>query len=74
MLLIKGGTILPILLHNEALSLMRCINNPIKLEVFLDRKGYAEGSLVLDDGVSVVSNTSKYRFKFENNKLTIIAD
>jgi len=74
LLLIKGGTIVPLLLHNEALSLMRCINNPIHLEAFLDRQGKAEGSLILDDGISIDSNTSKYRFRFENNRLVIIVD
>ena len=31
---VRGGSILPILLHENALSVLRAIDKPIKLEVF----------------------------------------
>ena len=31
---VRGGSILPILLHENALSVLRAISKPIKLEVF----------------------------------------
>lgn len=48
---VKGGTILPIKLHNGAQSLMRTLLMPIRLDVFLNvDRSYAEGLLYLDDG------------------------
>ena len=46
---VKAGTILPILLHQNALSLLRAISNPLLMEVFVN-KGKAVGMLYLDDG------------------------
>ena len=74
MLFVKGGSIIPALNHEHALSLMRCINKPIILKVYIDKYGKAEGSLVLDDGISVNSNTSKYKFTLHANKLTVTVD
>lgn len=49
---IKAGTIIPVLLHGNELSLLRAFNNSIKLEVYLDSQSQASGKLVLDDGWS----------------------
>jgi alpha-glucosidase (family GH31 glycosyl hydrolase) len=35
-LYVKGGSILPIKLHNNGLSLLRIIHYPIRLEIYLD--------------------------------------
>lgn len=49
----RGGTILPILRHNKALSLLRCKFNPLRLEIFLDPEDEsASGLLYMDDGKS----------------------
>lgn len=40
---IKGGTILPILLHDGALSLLRAINNDMSLEIYPSATGDARG-------------------------------
>ena len=47
---IRGGSILPILLHEDCMALLPCIKNPIRLEVYLDENDSASGSLYLDDG------------------------
>jgi len=49
----KGGQILPILLHPECMSVLSCINNPIRVEVYLNEDSQASGSLYLDDGESL---------------------
>jgi alpha-glucosidase (family GH31 glycosyl hydrolase) len=46
---VRGGTILPLLLHKNALSLQRAIHNDIKLEVYV-RSGKASGMVYMDDG------------------------
>ena len=49
---IRGGYILPILLHDGCVSLIPCMRNDIRLEVYPDSDGQASGSLYLDDGAS----------------------
>lgn len=49
---IKGGSIIPILLHEDCLALLKCFENPIRLEVYLDEDDSAEGWLYADDGTS----------------------
>jgi len=49
---VRGGTILPIKIHNNRLSLVRAFFMPIKLEVYPDILGKATGHLFFDDGVS----------------------
>ena len=49
---IKGGSILPVLLHDNCMALSKCYWDAIKLEVYLDSTGNAEGALYTDDGVS----------------------
>ena len=51
-LYIRGGSILPILNHTRELSLLRAIDDPISLHVFLDSSSSASGKLVLDDGLT----------------------
>jgi alpha-glucosidase (family GH31 glycosyl hydrolase) len=57
---VKGGSIVPILLHDDCMSLLSCINNPLRLEVYPDGDGYAESLLYLDDGESM-------DYKFDDN-------
>jgi len=61
----RAGSIIPILLHENSLSLLRAINNNIELEVFPTRSDNAEGKLVLDDGWSTKTDESRYVFKYE---------
>jgi len=58
----KAGSILPILLHNYELSLLRALKNNIGLEVYPTSAGVAQGSLLLDDGWSTKAEESKYAF------------
>ena len=45
---VKGGSIIPILLHENCMSLLSCINNPLRIEVYPDADGRAQGFLYLD--------------------------
>jgi len=56
---IKGGSVLPILLHDNCFALKKCIANKIKLEVYLDSDSKATGTLYTDDGVSFKHETDK---------------
>jgi alpha-glucosidase (family GH31 glycosyl hydrolase) len=50
-LYVRAGSVLPIKLHNGALSLERALTLPIRLEVYLDPVSQrASGNLYLDDG------------------------
>ena len=51
-LYVRGGSIVPILEHKRELSLLRAIDNPISLHVYLDDASSASGKLMLDDGLS----------------------
>ena len=71
---VRGGTILPILHHENCMSILKCINDPIRLEVYLDENGEAEGKLYVDDGETYkFQNKNEYaliKFKYHGNKLT----
>ena len=69
---IKGGTILPILLHNGALSLLRAINNDISLEIYPTATGVAHGQVVIDDGWSTKPEVSRVSFYYNNNDLFVL--
>lgn len=60
----RAGTILPILLHENALSLLRAFNNDIELEIYPTSEGDATGKLVLDDGWSTKTNLRRLRFNY----------
>lgn len=49
---IKGGSILPILNHQNCMALLSCIENSINLEIYLDDSQKASGFIYLDDGKS----------------------
>ena len=70
---IKGGTILPILLHDGALSLLRAINNNISLQIYPSATGDARGQVVIDDGWSTNPETSRVSFSFNNNDLFVLS-
>lgn len=65
----RAGSILPILLHGNALSLLRAINNDIALEIYPTSKGQAEGNLVLDDGWSTKTDESRFKFTYSSSGL-----
>lgn len=58
----KGGSILPILEHDQCLALLPCMKNAINLEVYLDENDEASGSIYIDDGESLdyLNNDSTY--------------
>lgn len=47
---VRGGKILPILMHKNELSLLKAIKNDFMLKIYLDKEGEAMGNLYLDDG------------------------
>jgi len=49
---IKGGSVMPTLLHDDCYALTKCINDKIRLDVYIDENNHASGSLYTDDGVS----------------------
>lgn len=61
---IKAGSVIPALNHQNELSLLRAIVNPIRLDIYLDIDGSAEGTLVLDDGWSTKSDESSFTFNY----------
>ena len=52
-LFVKGGSVIPILEHDECFALNKCIENGIRLEVYLDENDEASGSIYVDDGNSL---------------------
>ena len=71
---IRGGTILPILLHEECMALLTCMFNPIRLEIYLDENHEASGTLYVDDGETYRyqenSEYARVQFNFKDNLLT----
>jgi alpha-glucosidase (family GH31 glycosyl hydrolase) len=58
---VKGGSILPIKLHQGAQSILRTLLMPIRLDIYLSiSRTTAQGVLYLDDGESF-----KYKLKKE---------
>jgi len=69
---VKSGTILPMLAHDEELSILRAFNNPIELEVYIDVNRFdAKGRIILDDGLSTNAAFTEVLLKYENNVLSI---
>ena len=72
---IRGGSIIPILLHEDCMSLLPCIKNPIRLEVYLDENDQAGGTLYIDDGETYEFKNStngyaRINFGYWGNQLT----
>ena len=70
---IRGGSILPILSHQNCLALLECYKNPINLEVYLDEASQAAGSLYIDDGLSHDYQSGQFariQFKYQDNLLS----
>ena len=70
---IRGGSILPILLHEECLALLKCYKNPIRLEMYLDEAQEAAGQLYIDDGLSYEYQDGAYakiQFDYQDSLLT----
>ena len=52
-LYVRAGSIIPIKLHDGALSLLRAQDKPIRLDIYLEQAMQtAEGYLYLDDGIT----------------------
>ncbi|CDW76776.1 neutral alpha-glucosidase ab [Stylonychia lemnae] len=49
---IKGGSIIPLKLHQNPTSLLKIQYNPIRLEIYLNETNQAKGFIYLDDGSS----------------------
>ena len=49
---VRGGTVLPIMMHDDCPSILACIGNDLKLEIYPDADSNATGTLYLDDGSS----------------------
>ena len=76
---IRGGSILPILLHDDCVSLIPCMRNDIRLEVYPDSEGNASGSLYLDDGSSFEftdrdSKSARLSFSYSDTTLSVTFD
>ena len=71
---IKGGSIVPVLLHEDCLALLTCYQNPIRLEIYLDEDDSAEGWLYVDDGTSYdyeqEGGHARIKYEFGGNALT----
>ena len=73
---VKGGNIIPVLLHENCESLLSCIENPIRVEVYVDRDGNANGYMYLDDGETLSYETDSnasalINFNWNNNSLYV---
>lgn len=63
---VKAGSIIPIKLHEGALSLLRAMPKPIKLEIYLSQETYTgTGYLYLDDGHSFSYKTKNQKLKMQ---------
>ena len=56
---VRAGSILPILLHADCMSLLSCYENDISLEVYLGEARNATGVLYIDDGSSYDYDSSE---------------
>jgi len=71
---VKEGSILPLLLHDGCMSLLDCIDNSLRLEVYQNMYGMAEGYIYLDDGESNEHMNGEYEvfeFEFSANRLSV---
>lgn len=68
---IKGGSVMPTLLHDDCMAISTCVHDKIRLDVYIDDNGRASGSLYTDDGVSFKHETdSEYAevsFTYDGN-------
>lgn len=62
---VKGGSVIPTLLHDDCYALTKCIADKIRLDVYLDNDSKATGTMYTDDGKS---------FKHETNNEYAIID
>ena len=71
---IKGGSVLPMLLHDGCMAVSTCIFDKIRLEVYPDSDSQASGALYTDDGVSFEHETADafatVSFNFNGGSLT----
>ena len=49
---VKGGSVVPILEHDECLAITECFHGQYRLEVYLDQDQKASGTMFFDDGAS----------------------
>lgn len=61
-------------MHQNELSLLKAVKNDISLQVYLDKNGYAKGSLYLDDGESYYKTKDDYislEYIYKNDSLMV---
>eukprot|EP00347_Sterkiella_histriomuscorum_P017483 403349187 len=74
----KGGSIIPIMLHNKSQSLLQAKDSDIRLDIYLDQNQQAKGLLYLDDGESFQYQTHnekiliEYTFEFQTLSYQIL--
>ena len=73
---VRGGSILPILLHDDCPSILSCISNDVRLEVYPDAQGQAEGTVYLDDGSSYEfqdtdKGSARLNFSYSEKLMTV---
>lgn len=74
-LFVRGGTILPLLQHDDCMALLACITNAITLEIYIDADGNSYGQIYLDDGETFdfakdATKSALIKFNYESNTLT----
>ena len=67
---------MPILLHDDCFSLLSCMQNDLRLEVYPCSAGKASGSLYLDDGASFEftdreSKSARLNFQYSDNTMDV---
>lgn len=72
---VRGGTVLPLLQHDDCMALLACITNALTLEIYIDVNGNSYGSIYLDDGETFdfakdVTKSALIKFNYESNTLT----
>lgn len=73
---VRAGTVLPILLHEDCPSILSCINNDVRLEVYPDANEMAFGSMYLDDGSSFnytdkEAGSARISLQYSKQRLTV---
>jgi len=70
---VRGGTILPILLHEDCMALLPCKAKDIRFEIYPDSTAKATGTLNLDDGETLyyLSEKCRYTYSFDGSNFSV---